>query len=221
MMFRQSFRTKLASIYGVIRIPANAHRATIANPVHVIASASETVPVAQVQVWDNGAKLGWYPGSSVDQTYTLPLGSHTTTVIDLDASNNVLHSAKVTYDELLASADPTIAAQIDEEVFVRKFDCIQQGLNELQETFAQVNPDVVVMFGDDQDELFFEDNYPMISVYWGDILTHYPRMTTRPGMSEAIRISSSVYGTEIIDYPVETKSPPCVTDVDTLNTRTL
>ena len=81
-------------------------------------------------------------------------------------------------------------------------------LNELQDTFAQVNPDVVVMFGDDQDELFFDDNYPMISLYWGDILTHYPRISTRPGMSEAIRISSSVYGTEIIDYPVEDRSRP-------------
>ncbi len=104
--------------------------------------------------------------------------------------------AHVTYDELLASADPKIAEHIDQDIFVRKFDCIQQSLNELQDTFAQVNPDVVVMFGDDQDELFFEDNYPMISVYWGDILTHYPRITTRPGMSEAIRISSSVYGSD-------------------------
>ena len=98
--------------------------------------------------------------------------------------------AHVSYDDLLASADPKIAREIDEEVFVQKFACIQQSLNELQDTFAQVNPDVVVMFGDDQDELFFEDNYPMISVYWGDILTHYPRTLTRPGMSEAIRISA-------------------------------
>jgi hypothetical protein len=111
--------------------------------------------------------------------------------------------AHVTYDELLASADPKIAAHIDPEIFVRKFDCIQQSLNELQDTFAQVNPDVVVMFGDDQDELFFEDNYPMISVYWGDVLTHYPRATTRPGMSESMRIASAVYGTEVIEYPVE------------------
>src|SRR5216683_797016 len=73
--------------------------------------------------------------------------------------------AHVTYDQLLESADPKIAEQIDPDIFVRKFDCIQQGLNELQDTFAQVNPDVVVMFGDDQDELFFEDNYPMISDY--------------------------------------------------------
>src|SRR5436190_5552737 len=111
----------------------------------------------------------------------------------------------VTYDELLESADPSIAANhIDEDVFCRKYAAIQMALNELQDTFTQVNPDVVVMFGDDQDELFFDDNYPMISMYWGDILTHYPRISTRPGMSEAVRISSSVYGTEIIDYPVQT-----------------
>src|SRR5438105_2874961 len=71
--------------------------------------------------------------------------------------------AHVSYDELLASADPKIAGQLGEEVFCRKYASIQRGLNELGQCFAQVNPDVVVAFGDDQDELFFEDNYPMIS----------------------------------------------------------
>ena len=100
----------------------------------------------------------------------------------------------VTYDELLASADPKIAEQIDEDIFCRKFSAIQVALNQLQDTFAQVNPDVVVMFGDDQDEMFFDDNYPMISLFWGDVLTHYPRLGNRPGMSDAIRISAAVYG---------------------------
>src|SRR5690349_4319940 len=109
----------------------------------------------------------------------------------------------VTYDELLESADPAIAAELGEEVFTRKYDAIQRGLDELDRAFAEVDPDVVVMFGDDQDEMFFDDNYPMISVYWGDTLTHYPRMTNRPNMSEAIRISAAVYGTEVIDYPVQ------------------
>jgi len=115
--------------------------------------------------------------------------------------------AHVNYDELLESADPSIARDhIHEDVFVQKFECIQQSLDELKQTFCQVNPDVVVAFGDDQDEVFFDDNYPMISVYWGETLTHYPRtVASRPGMSEAIRISASVYGTEIIDYPIEQK----------------
>src|ERR1700687_2271691 len=57
--------------------------------------------------------------------------------------------AHVTYDELLSSADPKIAAQIDEDFFCRKYARIQQTLDELQRTFAEINPDVVVMFGDD------------------------------------------------------------------------
>jgi hypothetical protein len=110
--------------------------------------------------------------------------------------------AHVTYDELLASADPAIAAQIDEDSFCRKYAAIQHGLDALDQAFTQGDPDVVVMFGDDQDEMLFEDNYQMISVYWGEILTHYPRSAApRPNMSEAMRIAAAVYGTKIIDYP--------------------
>src|SRR5918911_4098373 len=57
--------------------------------------------------------------------------------------------AHVSYDELLASADPKIAAEhIHEEVFVRKYECFQKSLNELQRFFADVAPDGVFIFGD-------------------------------------------------------------------------
>src|SRR5215204_622753 len=72
--------------------------------------------------------------------------------------------AHVTYDELLQSADPKIKEQLGEETFCKKYQAIQNGLDELDRAFAKVDPDVVVMFGDDQDEMFFDDNYPMISV---------------------------------------------------------
>src|SRR4030088_2836778 len=58
--------------------------------------------------------------------------------------------AHVTYNELLASADPKIADQIDEDIFCRKYAAIQQSLDDLQRCFSQVNPDVVLMFGDDK-----------------------------------------------------------------------
>src|SRR5947207_9510491 len=64
----------------------------------------------------------------------------------------------VTYDELLSAADPKIADQINVETFVKKYDSIQRGLDALDKSFAEADPDVVVMFGDDQDEFFFEDN---------------------------------------------------------------
>ncbi|MFN0070052.1 MAG: hypothetical protein ACKVVP_01010, partial [Chloroflexota bacterium] len=111
--------------------------------------------------------------------------------------------AHVTYDELLATADPNIRKEhIHEEVFIRKYESIQRGLNQLEETFPQVDPDVVVMFGDDQNELFYFDNYPSINVYWGDTITHYPRVNNRENLTAATSIAASVYGTDIIEYPV-------------------
>jgi hypothetical protein len=52
-----------------------------------------------MQVWDNGVKLGWYLGASVNQYYTLGPGSHTVTVIDLNVNDsyNILHESSVSY----------------------------------------------------------------------------------------------------------------------------
>jgi len=113
--------------------------------------------------------------------------------------------AHVDYEGLLASAAPGITKHLNRETYVKKFENIQNGLNELQKTFEQVNPDVVVMFGDDQNELLYFDNYPSISVYWGEILPHYPRLTSRPDMAGTSAIAAAVYGYEQIDYPVDTK----------------
>jgi phosphatidylinositol-3-phosphatase len=65
--------------------------------VHVVAQANESEPISQMQVWDNGIKLGWFPGASVNQYFTLGPGSHTLTVEDLGNSYNVIHQSSVSY----------------------------------------------------------------------------------------------------------------------------
>jgi len=65
--------------------------------VHVVAHASESVAVSQVQVWDNGVKLGRYIGTDVNQYYNLSPGTHYITVLDLDQNYNVLHRTHVSY----------------------------------------------------------------------------------------------------------------------------
>ena len=82
---------------------------------------------------------------------------------------------RVTYDELEALADPEIAKHINVETFMQKEDSIQRGLDELEKRFGQTEADVVVMFGDDQSEFFFDDNMPSINVYWGDNIHILPR----------------------------------------------
>jgi hypothetical protein len=65
--------------------------------VNIVAHANESVPISQMQVWDNGVKLGWYAGGDVNQYFTLSPGSHSVTVLDLDSSYNVLHRSSVSY----------------------------------------------------------------------------------------------------------------------------
>lgn len=86
--------TGAASDGVVISTPGNG--AMITGAVHLMASATENQKVSQVQVWDNGVKLGWYSGT-VDAIYNLAPGKHTTTVVDLDTSSRVIHQAQVTY----------------------------------------------------------------------------------------------------------------------------
>jgi hypothetical protein len=65
--------------------------------VHVVAHANESVAISQMQVWDNGVKLGWYSGADVNQYFTLAPGSHAVTVLDLDRSYNVIRQSTVSY----------------------------------------------------------------------------------------------------------------------------
>ena len=65
--------------------------------VNIIAQANESVPISQMQVWDNGVKLGWYLGATVNQYFTLAPGYHTVTVMDLDGSYNMIHQSSVSY----------------------------------------------------------------------------------------------------------------------------
>ena len=82
---------------------------------------------------------------------------------------------RVTYDELERLADPEIAKHINVETFMMKEESIQRGLDELETRFGQTDADVVVMFGDDQSEFFFDDNMPSINVYWGESIHVLPR----------------------------------------------
>ena len=94
-----------SSVTYTVQTPVNGVQVTSPAPgqifnmttVQVVAHANESVPVSQVQVWDNGSKLGRYLGTDVNQYYNLKAGSHTITVLDLDKNYNVLHRTRVSY----------------------------------------------------------------------------------------------------------------------------
>lgn len=86
------------ALVNAVQIVAPVPNQTLTNTtVHVVAQAKESVSVSQMQVWDNGKKLGWYSGTSVNQYYSLTPGSHAITVLDLDSHYDVLHESTVAY----------------------------------------------------------------------------------------------------------------------------
>ncbi len=82
---------------GVSIISPTPSQTTSAASVHIVAHATESVPVSQVQVWDNGVKLGWYAGTDVNQYYALTPGWHTVTVVDLDSNFHAINLSSVSY----------------------------------------------------------------------------------------------------------------------------
>jgi phosphatidylinositol-3-phosphatase len=86
-----------ASANGVQIISPTSNEVFDMTTVHVEAQAIESVPISQMQVWDNGAKIGRYTGAQVNQYFTLAPGTHTITITDLDDNYNVIHQSSVSY----------------------------------------------------------------------------------------------------------------------------
>jgi hypothetical protein len=77
------------------------------------------------------------------------------------------------YDALLAEVGPKYADKITTaEMRAAAVRC-QGSLDRLKASIASVAPDVIVIVGDDQSELFGADNLPTVSIFYGDeIVTH-------------------------------------------------
>jgi 3-O-methylgallate 3,4-dioxygenase len=81
----------------------------------------------------------------------------------------------VTFEELLAAADPGIARELTPEVCRRRHEANQRGIAKVAEALERAAPDVLVILGDDQQEAFHDDNMPAFCVYWGEQIPYVPR----------------------------------------------
>ena len=61
----------------------------------------------------------------------------------------------------------------------------RKALEALAATFEKVNPDVVVIVGNDQQEVFCDKNMPAFSIYWGDAVANRPPTDAADGQDAA------------------------------------
>ncbi len=71
------------------------------------------------------------------------------------------------YDELLKRKPGWMDAELHPEVWDEKHRAVQEAIGNLAQALEDAAPDVIVMIGDDQEELFLEDCMPAFSVFWG------------------------------------------------------
>jgi len=84
-----------------------------------------------------------------------------------------------TYDEMVEMTDSSIEKELTPEVWRERHEASQAAIKKLGEIIADVNPDVIVAVGDDQKELFHDDNMPAMLVYWGDTIWNRHKDTSR------------------------------------------
>jgi len=118
---------------------------------------------------------------------------------------------RVSYDELLAAAPPTVAAEIEPGKQRQRYEGTQRALAHLQQMLADAAPDVIVVFGDDQAEIFPHDFRPAILVHWGETVRNMPDLFTRAPYA-AGRAAGWAYGQERATIPVQPRLGKHVVD---------
>ena len=76
----------------------------------------------------------------------------------------------VTYEELEQASGERYAEYATEERFLAQRELVTASLTRLREEVAQAEIDLIVVIGDDQWELFGDDNTPALAVYSGEVL---------------------------------------------------
>ena len=98
---------------------------------------------------------------------------------------------RYTFDELLAARAPGFEAESSAERKRAHFDACQRAIGELAERFARTRPDVVFIFGNDQEEIFGDAARAAFTVYCGDAIPNGPisaaaEAALEPGLAVAL-----------------------------------
>jgi hypothetical protein len=85
---------------------------------------------------------------------------------------------RLDYEGLLRRAKPDIIQEITSDKMVGRYEACQKAIGVLGDVLRKAQADVIVVFGDDQHEQFYDDNMPTFALYHGQsipVLKHAGR----------------------------------------------
>ena len=96
-------------------------------------------------------------------------------VADKQKTDHPFRGNYYSFDELVAlRRDENLAAQITPDVWKAKFERNRVAMEEMRRAYEAAKPDVAIIFGNDQQEMYLPDNQPAIAVYAGDTIENSP-----------------------------------------------
>lgn len=111
-------------------------------------------------------------------TIALGVGTSHSTQVSLPpewwGAQGEIDRKRTPYDELLRSAPAWMPAQLTAEVWQRKYQEIQSSVENLRVRIKEAQPDVMLIIGDDQHEIFLNDAIPTFSIFWGEEIWDIP-----------------------------------------------
>jgi hypothetical protein len=99
----------------------------------------------------------------------------------------------LTYEEVAAEVGDVHAAQATPENFARQAVAAQGMLDRLTEELQRARPDVLVIVGDDQEELFDKSHMPALAIYSGEEIVMFPRGQVTADLPEWRKQSTQGY----------------------------
>ena len=78
------------------------------------------------------------------------------------------------FQELRRRNGARVAQELNPDKILERHHAVQGGVAALADTLNRYSPDVVLIIGDDQYELFREDHVPAVNIHWGDTIERAP-----------------------------------------------
>jgi hypothetical protein len=96
------------------------------------------------------------------------------------------------------------AAQITLPAMQAHYDRCQRAIGAIADAYATAAPDLAVIIGNDQSEIFTEENIPAFSVFWGESIDNFPR-----SQEEIAKLPPGIAPAEIGYRPATRTTYPC------------
>ena len=102
----------------------------------------------------------------------------------------------LSYGALLAERGPLYAARSEQGLFAEQARRSQVALDRLAAALREASPDVLLVIGDDQEELYKAGNLPALAIYYGQDIVMRPLGEILPNPPQWMQAAFSGYGME-------------------------